>query len=148
MTKKANKTVKQDFSKLTDEQLLNLDLDKINIKDLLNENKSLRTAKVSKGKKGGLYKPTAKNENESLKNFRNRIRTKRNTYIENVFRFFEAGNTKELKEEFESFNKFYKETYLVNDFSLESLTRKNSDKSTQARIKLFFHTLKKANLIK
>lgn len=151
-TKKSNtkkETVKElDFQNLTDEQILSLDLDKINLKDLLSNNKSLRTAKVSKGKKGGLYKSTAKKENESDKNFRSRIRDKRNSFIENTFRFFEADNKTELKAEFDAFMIFYKETYNVNDFSLESLCRLNSDKATQARIKTFFKVLRLAKLIK
>ena len=89
-----------------------------------------------------MYKDTAKKENESDKNFRRRIRNTRNTFVENILLLFQNKNDKELKEQINSFEDFYFETYTKNDFSLESICRLNSDEATKAKIKLFFHILK------
>ncbi len=143
-TKKSNNgTKKVNVENLTNDQLLNLDLDSVNLYDLLNKNKDLKPKlKTSKGSKEKMYKDTAKKENESDKNFRRRIRNERNTFVENVLIFFQNKNEKELKEQINSFEKFYKETYTKNNFELASICRLNSDAATKAKIKLFFHIIK------
>lgn len=134
--KKSNKKT-VNFESLTDEQLLNLDLDKINLNELLEKNTALKQKlAVSKGKKEPMYKIDVD------KNSRRKIRKIRNKHISNVISFYQSDNKTELKKEIDSFNKFYKETYTKNDYSLESICRLNSDKSTLSQAKIFLHIIK------
>lgn len=48
----------------------------------------------------------------------------------------------ELKNEINLFNEFYKETYLLNDYSLNSICQNNSDNETKIKTKLFLQIVK------
>ena len=136
-----------DYSKMTMEQILSLDeneLDDKIINMLLNSNKDVQSFTKNKTKAGNskLYKDTAIKENESSKQFRNRIRKERNNLISSVNYFNSIENKVELKKSIKLFNTFYKETYSLNDYSLESLGRKNSDKDTLVNLKLALWIIK------
>ena len=141
-------TKKVDYSKLDLDTLLSMDeseLDDNIINMLLNNNKEVKSFSVKKTKTGSskLYKDTAIKENESSKQFRNRIRKERNNLISQVNYASSINDKAILKTSIASFNKFYKETYSINDYSLESLLRKNSDKDTIVNCKLALITIKR-----
>jgi hypothetical protein len=142
------KETTKDLSKLSLDEILLLDeseLDEAIINKLLNLNKEVKSFSVKKSKTGSskLYKDNAIKENESSKQFRNRIRKERNNLISQVNYASSINDKAILKTSIESFNKFYKETYSLNDYSLESLLRKNSDKDTLVNCKLALITIKK-----
>lgn len=147
--KKVNQVLKNSFVELNDEALLNLDLDNVNIEELLKSNKSLNVPLAKKKDiKDSIYKKDAQKENESDKNFRQRIRKQRNMHLDAILDAKKENNTKVLKDSFEAFNSFYKSIYSLNDFSMESITRKNADKNTLMKIKLVFHIIKTELLTK
>lgn len=70
------------------------------------------------------------------KQFRSKLRTKLNNFTNNIFLFAKQNRVDELKTEIKNFDSFYKENYLLNDYSLSSLTNINEDKEKFANIKL------------
>lgn len=122
---------------LTDKQLLEFseNLDDVNFENLL----KLKSAnlKQTTSTKEKMYKIDVD------KKIRMQIRKKRNKFFDNVI-FFKANNLNtELKKEIESFNKFYKETYILNDYSLNSICQNNSDDDTKLKCKLFLEIIKR-----
>lgn len=147
-TKKEN-VVKRNLTDINDENLLNLDLDSVNIFDLLNQNKSLNVPlNKKKDTADGIYKKGVKKENETDKNFRSRIRKIRNGHLDAILDAKKLNDSKLLKSNFEAFNTFYIATYIKNDFSIESLGRKNADKNTLVKIKIVLHIIKTEILTK
>lgn len=132
-----------DLSKLDNETLSTIDLDDINLYDLLAKNKNLEKLTRKKDKKESIYRRTAKKEMETDKNFRSRIRKERNYHIETVINFFEKKLSKDLDKAIKDFDKFYKETYNLNDYSIQSMARLNSDKATLAKLNIFLAIVKK-----
>lgn len=132
-----------DLSKLTNEQLLEINLDEVNLYDLLEKNESLKKQikKASKDRKDDLYKNVPKGE--AGKSQRSKLRRKRNLFISNVIEAFTKKDNATLKKEIEAFNKFYKENYLLNDYSFNSLSRTNADADTKVNINLFLQILKR-----
>jgi len=145
VNKKTTEKEKVDYSKMTLEQILNLPDDQIDekiIESLLSENKDVQSfsKKKTKNGKAKLYKDSAYQENETSKRFRDRIRRKRNNLINSINTL--RNDKENLKIAIKSFDKFYKETYSLNDYSLESLGRKNSDDDTMANVKLALRLVK------
>lgn len=122
---------------INNENLLNLDLDNLdteNINLLVSElSKNLKQKKETNDK---MYKI------EVDKKKRQFLRKQRNKFVDNVLFFKSQKNEIELKKEIESFNKFYKETYLLNDYSLNSICQNNSDNETKIKVKLFLQIVK------
>ena len=142
------KESKKDYSKLSLDDLLLLDeteLDDAIINKLLNLNSEVKSFNKKKSLKGTskIYKDSAYKENETGRQFRNRIRDQRNKLISQVNYASSINDKVILKVAIASFNKFYKETYSLNDYSLESLGRKNSDKDTLVNCKLALITIKR-----
>lgn len=144
----ANKVT--NLKNISSEQLAEMDLDEINIYtllELLENNETLKEKLTTKkGSKEGMYKKDAKKENESDKNFRSRIRKERNTFTENILKYFQNKDDASLKKEIVSFNKFYKETYLLNDYTVASVARLNSDKVTLSKLNLMFQVVKRTKI--
>jgi hypothetical protein len=129
--------------KVTQKELLNeknnlvneamkFDLDKLNFDSINIKNPN----SVNGEKKSSLYK-------EKLnKQQRKQTRNKRNKLVNNVIFYAKNKQVKELKETIKEFNSFYKETYLLNDNSINSIASKNSDKDTIEKIAFFFNIVK------
>lgn len=135
------------LEKLSSEQITqtNLDnLDDANLLQLITKNKNLEKLAVKKDKKESLYKKGIKGTNESDKNFRSRIRKIRNSHIEKVIYLFSQKMENELKTAINNFDKFYKETYSLNDYSIESITRLNADDATIAKINIFLSIVRRS----
>lgn len=144
-TKKVSgkKEPKIDLSKLTNEQLAEINLDDINLFDLVSNNKNLKVKLTAKSdKKSNLYKRDAQKSNESDKNFRARIRRERNNLLNKITLALDLKSQKDLDLAADELDKFYKDNYLVNDYSLNSLGRLNSDKDTLAKINIAFSYLR------
>jgi hypothetical protein len=61
---------------------------------------------------------------------RTKIRNKRNSFANNIILYKNNKDIENLKKEVKSFIKFYLETYVLNDFSLKSISSNNRDKET------------------
>jgi RNA processing factor Prp31 len=123
---------------MNDDNLLNLDLDSIdnaNLDLLVNElAKNIKQKKETS--KDRMYK------NEVDKKQRQILRKKRNKFVDNVLFFQSQKMLVELKNEINLFNEFYKEVYLLNDYSLNSICQNNSDNETKIKSKLFLQIIK------
>ena len=114
----------------------NVDLDKLNLDKELKEVQIKNPTSVNEEKKSSLYKLKLDKQG------RKKVRNKRNKLINNILFYATEKQIKELKETIKEFNVFYKETYLLNDFSTNSIASKNSDKDTIQKIELAFKILK------
>ena len=128
-----------------DENLLNLDLDSLD-----SENINLLVNKLSKGlkqkkesNKGNMYKFERLDLSvEKVKKLRKQKRDIRNKFVDNILFFKSQKNEIELKKEINLFNSFYKETYILTDYSLNSICANNSDNETKIKVKMFLQIVK------
>lgn len=122
---------------LSDKQIIELseNLDEVNFDNLLNNlSKNIKQTKASKDK---MYKIDVD------KKIRMKIRKDRNKFLDNII-FYQSQNLKDdLKKEIKSFDKFYKDTYLLNDYSLNSICQNNSDDDTKLKCKLVLEIIKR-----
>lgn len=140
--KETIKEVKENFNNVSDEKLLEMDFDNLNedqIINMLSGNKSLKPKlNTSKGgTKEKMYKV------EVTKNLRRKLRKQRNYFIESILIAQEQKDKKKILSIKKEFETFYKETYTKNNYSVESICRINSDKTTLIKAKLFFSIIKK-----
>ena len=132
--------VKNSKNLMNDDDLLNLDLtslDDSNFESLISEiSKNVKQKKTEKTER--MYKV------EVNKKIRNSLRKKRDRFIDNVLFFKNQKMNNELKNEITEFNKFYKETYSLNDYSLNSICSNNSDNDTKIKAKVFLQIVLKS----
>lgn len=76
------------------------------------------------------------------KKIRTKVRNQRNIFANNVIHYAKNKNLIELKNEIKNFNIFYKETYLLNDYSLKSISNNNSDDDTKKLLITFLEIVK------
>lgn len=138
LTNDVNLLVKESKNLLSDSQLLKSDfkdLDNINL-DILSKELA-KNIKAKTNNKEKIYKIKADKKERQI------LRKKRNTFFDNIIFYFANKMQTELKKEIESFNKFYKETYLLNDYSVNSICQNNSDKETIIKAKTFLQIVLK-----
>lgn len=70
------------------------------------------------------------------KRFRSSKRTALNRFCNNIFVYAKTNNSEQLKKEISSFETFYKENYKLNDYSINSLTRKADEKTKDIELML------------
>ena len=123
----------------------NVELDKNNLDKFLSklENKNLNSKKETLGKRE-LYKKSIKDfEKESeYKSYKRKMRNNLKSFCNNIQFAFIKKNEIELKKEIDLFQKFYKENYILNDYSEESLRFNNADEDTKDNIKDMLTILK------
>lgn len=116
----------------------NIELDKNNLDNFLNklESKNLNSKKETSGKRE-LYKKSLKDfEKETeYKSYKRKMRNNLKSFCNNIQFAFVKKNEIELKKEIELFNKFYKENYILNNYSEESLRFNNADDDIKENIK-------------
>ena len=124
---------------MNDENLLNLDLENLDTNnfDLLVNQLSKNIKQKKENNRDIIYK------NEADKRQRQILRHKRNIFINNIILFHSTKNETELKKEINLFDKFYKENYLLNDYSINSIMKSNSDNDTKIKVKIFLEIVKK-----
>ena len=127
---------------MNDENLLKLDLenlDNVNFESLIKEvSKNIKQKKETSKEK--LYKIEVDKKQRQI------LRKKRNKFIDNVLFFYTQKQSKELENEIKEFEKFYKETYLLNDYSDNSIMQNNSDNETKIKVKLFLKIVKNSKV--
>ncbi len=121
-------------------EALNSNLDELNLDSLLDKVTVKNPTATNGERKSSLYKEL---DNKKLdKQQRKTVRNKRNKLINNILFYAQQKQLKELKETIKEFNSFYKETYLLNDYSINSIASKNSDKDTMEKVEIFFKIVK------
>lgn len=131
----------------------NLELDKINdflnSKEIKNKLSKSKVKEVSNNIKSDMFKYpiewdklSKEDKSKKSKSFRTSARKKRNQFSNNVILFAKSKRIDELKKEIKNFNIFYKKTYSLNDYSLLSFCRKNSDDDTKENLNLFLSIVK------
>ena len=93
-------------------------ISKIKVKESINDKKLMY-----KFEKENLSQKEAKRKRQQLRN-------KRNRYANNIILYFQQKKETELKKEVSEFKKFYLENYILNDFSILSISSNNRDKET------------------
>lgn len=124
--------------KIKDFDILENELSKIDSDVLqtliLEMTEKAKKEKIVKGQKGksSIYKIEVDTK------LRRKIRNERNNLIMEIL-----NNSKNPKIQIENFDKFYKETYILNDYSLQSISSENSDKNTKEFLKLGLEIIKR-----
>lgn len=139
-TKKEVKTIIAESKNLmNDDNLLNLDLNELD-----NQNFNLLVNELTKNVKQNSTTNRIKMfKIEVDKQKRKKIRNIRDKHFKNILYFFAQKNETELKKEIKEFNEFYKNTYSLNDYSIESCVFNNSDNETKIISKTALEIIKK-----
>lgn len=89
-----------------------------------------------------IYSEEIKDNQNKRKSFRNKMRTKRQNFENDIIRAYHLNNDNELKESIKSFLLFYKENYTVNDLSLYSIIKNNTDTDKMKKTDEFLRIIK------
>lgn len=144
VTKKATNEKEKNLIHLTDEQLLET-LDADNLDEILLQ--KLSTIKTKrKDKKDDLYKGHLSGKGNGAK--RTKIRKQRDTIIAKFLIAHNAKNISERNNALKEFEVFYKENYILNDFSFGSLSRNNADHETKLTLNMFLMIVRQIKSIK
>lgn len=79
---------------------------------------------------------------KELKKLRSKMRNKRNAFANNIILNFQKENVENLIKEVNNFDKFYKENYILNDYSLISISSNNRDKETEILLTSMLNIIK------
>ncbi len=127
-----------DFEKMSDIDKLNIDLDTLNVKDI----ERLRESNINKNEKSYSNKVKEYKQLNLTSKERTKIRKKRDNLINKFNYFKDLKDSKNLKKTIKEFNSFYKETYSLNDFTLNSLCSNNTSAQKKLFVKLFLIDIK------
>lgn len=130
--------IRESKKELSDNELLELNLESLdsdNFDSLISSIKEkAKKEKLVKGEKGKskMYKIEVDTK------IRRKLRNQRNYLLMDII-----NNANNPKKEIETFEKFYKETYTLNDYSLNSIANENSDKNSLAFVKVGLEIIKR-----
>lgn len=141
----------KELEKMSNSELAEANLDDLNLESIIKNR--LTSKKKSESTKIDLYKGTNKvpyieMDKKTKNKFRKQTRNQRNSFLDSFLRLQNSKNIVGIKKEFKVFKSFYIERYNVNDFTVESFARGNSDDETIIDLKIVLSILKKNNLIK
>lgn len=89
-----------------------------------------------------IYSDDIKDNQNKRKSFRNKMRTKRQNFENDVLKFYSENKDNELKESIKQFLLFYKENYTTNDLSLYSIIKNNTDTDKMKKTEEFLKVIK------
>ena len=89
-----------------------------------------------------IYSDDIKDNQNKRKSFRNKMRTKRQNFENDVLKFYSENKNNELKESIKQFLLFYKENYTTNDLSLYSIIKNNTDTDKMKKTEEFLKVIK------
>lgn len=142
-------TEKNVQSKKVDLNSLNLDSlnfdkieKKIQIKSKIEEKKSSSKDLIYK------FQLDSNLTDKQKKSFRTKLRNKRINFEKDIILNYSNNNNAELKKEISNFIAFYKENYILNDFSLYSLISNNTDTEKMKRTEEVINIIKELLQIK
>ena len=143
--KKDTATIIKDSKKekisLNDKKLFDI----LNSKDLIKDISNVKVKESKKESKESMYKYNflykklfnldySKQSKDTIKikdkKLRQVLRNKRNSFANNIILYAQKKELNNLKESLKNFNSFYKESYSLNDYSLQSISSNNRDEET------------------
>ena len=89
-----------------------------------------------------IYSEDIKDNQNKRKSFRNKCRTKRQNFENDILKFYSENKNNELKESIKAFLIFYKENYSINDLSLYSIIKNNTDTDKMKKTEEFLKVIK------
>lgn len=89
-----------------------------------------------------IYSDEIKDNQNKRKSFRNKCRTKRINFENDILKFYSENKNKELKNSIKAFLIFYKENYTINDLSLYSIIKNNTDTDKMKKTEEFLKVIK------
>ena len=120
--------------------------------DFMNLEKKVSSIKVKESitkEAQKMYKfELSKLDAKQQKRERTKLRNKRNKFANNVILHFQKKNESELRKEIDLFKEFYKANYILNDYSLISLSSNNRDEDTKILLNSFLDIVKLIMTIK
>lgn len=135
---KAEKNVKEIKNVNQKDLFKDLDLDKSNLETFFKklDSKKLDSKKETQGKRE-LYKKSLKDfeKDSEYKSYKRKMRNKLKSFCNNIQFHFLKKDSASLEKEINLFQSFYKENYILNDYSDESLRFNNADEDTKDNIK-------------
>ena len=131
--------------------LLDINLDSLNF-DKIEKKIEIKT-KIEEKKSSSkdlIYKFQLDNNltDKQKKSFRTKLRNKRINLEKDILKYYSENNNAELKKEISNFIAFYKENYILNDFSLYSLISNNTDTEKMKRTDETINVIKELLQIK
>ena len=131
--------------------LLDINLDTLNF-DKIEKKIQIKT-KIEEKKSSSkdlIYKFQLDNNltDKQKKSFRTKLRNKRINLEKDILKYYSENNNAELKKEISNFIAFYKENYILNDFSLYSLISNNTDTEKMKRTDETINVIKELLQIK
>lgn len=151
LTKKANE-MKNESLKNQNEEIVKNNLETIS-DDFIKNLDSLNLESIEKitlkndyshkvgNKKDNLYK-NKPIDKEQQKKFRQKMRKLRESFQNKICFLYSQNDSENLKKEIKNFLEFYKNEYVLNDFSLNSLVYPNADGQTKEKTTEFLTVLK------
>jgi len=89
------------------------------------------------------YSKLSKNEFKVMgQRIRTKIRNKRNNFANNIILYKNNKDIENLKKEINLFDKFYKETFILNDYSLKSISSNNRDADIEILLNSMLNIIK------
>lgn len=109
--------------------------------DFVNIQNQLKNVNVEKAKNVNeqhfIYKFERDNlDSQKAQSKRTKIRKQINKKIDNILFYFKEKNEKDLKLSVKDFKEFYLETYILNDYSINSIYANHVDKDKKDKLKL------------
>lgn len=89
-----------------------------------------------------IYSDEIKDNQNKRKSFRNKMRTKRQNFENDILKFYSENKDNELKESIKQFLLFYKENYTTNDLYLYSIIKNNTDTDKMKKTEEFLKVIK------
>ena len=131
--------------------LLDINLDSLNF-DKIEKKIQIKT-KIEEKKSSSkdlIYKFQLDNNltDKQKKSLRTKLRNKRINLEKDILKYYSENNNAELKKEISNFITFYKENYILNDFSLYSLISNNTDTEKMKRTDETINVIKELLQIK
>jgi hypothetical protein len=122
-------------------------LDFITLKNSVSKIKVVE--KNTKGNRNKMYKFEYSNlSKQQTKSLRTKARNERNIFLNNLILNFQKDNISECKKIVKEFKDFYIKTYVLNDYSVISLSNNNRDKDTTILIETFLKVFNYINTLK
>jgi hypothetical protein len=136
-----NPTTKANFIEAKKEAIKKgIDFNNLDFANLLNQSQSIKVEKQnSVNEKHFIYKFEREDlSKQKAQSKRNQIRKKIEKLNDNVIYYFQNKNVVELEKSVELFKIFYLETYILNDYSLNSVYANHVEQIKKDKLKLVF----------
>lgn len=135
---------KKAFLELKKESIKNESkIENLDLQNLRNKLANIKVKETNSTNNAKMYKFESLNLGEAKeKSLRSKYRKICNTFANNIIKYFQKENEIELKKEIKNFNKFYLETYILNDYSIVSIRRNNRDKDIELLLNSMLEIIK------